>query len=279
MLNSLPVLSGLRVWHRYATSRRQAARRPFAEQNRAHDALAASLPASWDERGYLSDHPDVAQEVLAGHLASGYAHWLQCGYAERRALPSRALQAERARLPRATLMPYWDEGAYLARHPHVATLIALGLYDDGLVHCWALRQAQRPVPTPNARWDEDAYLWMYPDVAEALRTSAFASGFAHWLACGLEEGRPAPETNASPPAAVRGDPAPSTPPNAVATVRGQRGGPDQTSSPGDAPTPVGPSDAARAFAALAQQMRKMARDGTEDGGGDHVRLPRRPSAG
>lgn len=263
MLSYLPVLSGLRPLHRRAASRRQSARQAYAEIREAHNEQASRLPASWDERGYLSDYPDVARAVLAGHVASGYAHWLRWGYAERRALPQRSIRVERARPPRAAVVPYWDEEAYLVRHPHVATLVALGLYDDGFAHCWALRTSQRPEPTPNTRWSEEGYLWMYPDVAEAVATLTFGSGFAHWFLCGLEEGREVAPVGAPPGNAVPGDsPVPTL---QTAAERVDRPGAaveaphDAAPAYGRAPSSMGPSAAARSFAALAQHMRELSR--------------------
>ena len=145
------------------------------------------LPLSWDERGYLSMHPDVAAEVSAGRLSSGYAHWLGCGYAERRALPY--AMAPALQLPRALLAQHWDDAAYLAANPHVGPLVALGLYEDGLAHFWGVHLQQTPkLPLPGS-WDEAGYLWLHEDIAGNVRGGAFASGYEHWLRHGAQEGR------------------------------------------------------------------------------------------
>lgn len=191
MLTQLPTFSAWRARRHVAALRRCAAKRPLTASPDARLALSHQLPASWDERGYLTCYPDVAAEVLAGNLRSGYAHWLQMGYAERRDLPHRPLE-DAEQPPRAQVGAYWDEAAYVRQNCHVAVLVALGLYADGLAHFWAVRGRQTPALAPTSVWNEVGYLWLHPDVEKAMRGGQFSDGFAHWMHHGLGEGRALP---------------------------------------------------------------------------------------
>ena len=254
MLTQLPTLSQWRARRHVAALRRYAAKTPLTAPHEARLALSHQLPVSWDERGYLTCYPDVAAEVLAGNLRSGYAHWLQTGYAERRALPQKPPD-DADRPPRAQVSPYWDEAAYVRRNSHVAMLVALGLYADGLAHFWAVRGRQTPALAPTLAWNEVGYLWLHPDVEKAVRGGQFSDGFAHWIHYGLGEGRALPPDGCRQShGGVRPDAARS---------------PDNDQQPSDACV-AARSPSARTFARLAAELRCSAEDDDYAQNGRHL---------
>lgn len=189
--------------------RRRAARRPFASTAAEHAALVVTLPPTWNELGYLTRYPDVAREVLAGQVHSGYAHWLRRGYREGRALAQPGAPQLPSQPPRAAVASIWDEGGYLRANPHVEVLLALGLFDDGLAHFWTVRGYQTPRLVAPTAWNEAGYLWTHTDVADAVHGGAIVDGYSHWLRYGVDEGRPAlpPGLEPPPPAPVGQTPA------------------------------------------------------------------------
>lgn len=47
-------------------------------------------PPDFDEATYLRDYPDVAAEIAAGNLSSGFEHYMRWGRAEGRRRPGRS---------------------------------------------------------------------------------------------------------------------------------------------------------------------------------------------
>jgi GT2 family glycosyltransferase/glycosyltransferase involved in cell wall biosynthesis len=149
------------------------------------------VPDDFDEAGYLSLYPDVAEAVQAGLFSSGYEHWSQFGEAEGRLC--------RLNRSRAWIPADFDEDGYLARYPDVQAAVDKGLYASGYEH-WKRRgvlenRDTRPAsssarPPSGLDFDDDRYLMFNPDVAEAIQEGVFPSARAHWEKYGQLELRP-----------------------------------------------------------------------------------------
>ena len=116
------------------------------------DAPAPAVPgdAGFDEQLYLALNPEVAAAVQDGTIASGLAHWRQCGRDEERA----------------------------NRRPSI-------LHEQ---HYQPLAGAAQPTPEQVAAFDAASYLDANPDVRAAIGPDSGAA-LSHWINHGRFEGR------------------------------------------------------------------------------------------
>ena len=84
----------------------------------------------------------------------------------------------------------WNEAAYLAIHPDVATAVARKEFGSGHEHYQLAGRAEgREGGMVPSNWNEALYLKIHPDVAVEMRRGTFLSGYHHYLAAGRAEGR------------------------------------------------------------------------------------------
>jgi GT2 family glycosyltransferase/glycosyltransferase involved in cell wall biosynthesis len=82
------------------------------------------IPADFDEEGYLALNPDVAADVAAGKIKSGYRHWVEHGIREGRPTPRPDRFAGTS--PVIATDDGFDEDAYLLLNPDIAASIQAG---------------------------------------------------------------------------------------------------------------------------------------------------------
>ncbi|HEY9734769.1 MAG TPA: hypothetical protein V6D06_00755, partial [Trichocoleus sp.] len=129
-----------------------------------------SVSLLYDETYYLCQNPDVAEAVAQGVFRSGYDHFVQFGWLERRN-PS----------------ILFDEAYYLSQNPDVAEAVAGRVLSSGFQHFALFGQEEGR--SPSALFDEPAYLATNADVQAAVNQDLFTSGFDHYIEFGAAEGR------------------------------------------------------------------------------------------
>lgn len=137
-----------------------------------------SVSPFFNEVGYLSLYPDVANAVGAGVFRSGVEHFALSGADEGRYSP---------------VGTFDSETTYLLKYPDVAQAVFQGIFRSGYDHFLQYGQFEGRSPT---FFNEQDYLLFNPDVAAVIGVPDpttgivnFNSGFEHYLTFGQFENR------------------------------------------------------------------------------------------
>jgi hypothetical protein len=127
---------------------------------------------SFDENWYITQHPEIAEELQRGDWSTPIAHYHQKG-------------AKKGLSPNT----YFDEEWYRSKYPDVVALLQSGEFQSGFHHY--LVRGISEGRNPLAGFDERFYLDKHADVRHAVESGIYRSGYDHYLRSGAFEGRPA----------------------------------------------------------------------------------------
>jgi ADP-heptose:LPS heptosyltransferase len=176
----------------------------------AQGAAAGFSPNRWfDEAFYRQTNDDVAELIRLGHLASGFEHYCQTGFATRAPhwlFDPAFYHAQNPSLTEDVLLaagfanaydhflkhgaaeqrpchPFLDPVAYMDAldPPARPACAALGAFRHFLTQSWRNEAPGLVEPRVSARFDPHWYRAAYPEVAEAIRAGHWHSALHHYL--------------------------------------------------------------------------------------------------